>query len=196
MSFVLASSKDCCSAPKSGTPFSPGTTISPSYHPDGSVNRASSFCSGRSFSVQSLPLRVNSLMSAPSMRVSRRYPSNLISYTHSSGSAGGEAASVASCGANFSGSAALTAPSGNFRTDSFDGVDDFFSALPVPRSAGAFVAFAMAMCSPLTLLGCSSTTLNSAAGRTNASFSLMSSHGSCRSLLPFMRTSAQRPCNL
>ncbi len=47
-----------------------------------------------------------------------------------------------------------------------------------------------------TLSGNSSTTLNSEAGRTNSSFSLINSHGSCFSPRPFIRINAHLPLSL
>ena len=72
MSFVCPDSNERCKAPKSGTPASPGTTISPSYQPGGSFSAASAVCSGCNLLVQSWPLRVSSLMRVSSTRANSR----------------------------------------------------------------------------------------------------------------------------
>ena len=69
---VRDASNAFCNALKSGAPCSPGTMISPSSQPDGSFSAWIAVARLFIFEVQSLPLRVNSRMSSPSIRVSSR----------------------------------------------------------------------------------------------------------------------------
>ncbi len=174
--------------------------------------RTSSVRRALSLSDQSFPLRVKSLMSEPSIRDSRRYPSNLISKIQSEWSPGGASTNVASWGENFSGRradcalgrgaglAVATRPGAAFlRAAGLETASTAAAISGAARLAAAFLAAARlgrAFDSPLTLSGNSSTTLNSDAGRTNSSFSLINSHGSCFSPRPFMRINAHLPLSL
>ena len=211
MDFARGASKAFCRAPKSGTPLSLSTTISPSYQPSGSFMRVSSAWKGFSLAVESLPLRVKSWILPASMRASSRYPSNLISKLQSAWSPGGESTSVASCGLNVAGSepalafgcGAASAFALRRPARGTTGGLTIWSTASAPLgcrrllAGGLRAAFGFgALTADLALSGSSSTTLNSVDGRVYSSLSLISSHGSCFSPRPFMRISAHLPLSL